>query len=49
MMLVGPVGFTPAEEVFTSITLLIFVGFFGYIISKVSEVISDINERRKKY
>ena len=43
MMLVGPRGNTAIEQVFTIFTLLNTVGVFAYIISKVAEVISDIN------
>ena len=43
MMLVGPLGNTAVEKFFTILTLLVTVGVFAYIISKVAEVISDIN------
>ena len=42
-MLIGSKGNNIYEETFTIVTIVLTVGFFAYIIGKVSEVISDMN------
>lgn len=43
-MLVGTEGVTPIEVTFTIITLLLTVGVFAYLISKISMIIEEINK-----
>lgn len=48
-MLVGPVGNTLIEIIFTSFTLIGTVGIFAYILNNISNIIEEMNKKKKEY
>lgn len=44
VMLIGTSGITSIEVLFTIISLLMTVGVFAYLISKISMIIEEINK-----
>ena len=48
-MLVGPSSNNTLEVTFTSCILFATVGVFGYIISNISMILEEMNQKEKMY